>query len=572
MDLSSTKYERMMRGMANWTSFYRCNPHRLAIDYFGMTWLAPFQQILLVWICTYTYIMIIASRGMGKSMIVAAAICVKCTLYPGIEITIAAGKRSQSNNLLSKIVDKYMIDSENLRNEILEYKISTAEAYIKWKNGSIVRVVTASDSSRSARSNWLIADEFVQIKKPILDKVLRKFKSGERTPGFYRNPKYKKYPKERNQETYISSAFYKWHYSWEKFKTYFNSMKKGEHYFVCGFPYQLPVSAGYYPAEQIREEMQEDDFDAIAFSMEMESLFYGESEHAFFSFSDVNQVRRLSRPIYPRPYYQILRDPKLKYPLKQAGELRLIGVDVATAGGSRNDATAISVLQMLPVGGKQYVRNLVYMETIEGGHGQDQAIRVRQLYDDFDADYVIVDTNGVGLTVFDQLVQDLYDESRGIEYSAWSCINDESMAARSRDPNAPRIIYSIKATAAKNSEMAVMMRDCLRRSKLRLLVSEIEGNEIMEKNKQYEKLTIEEQALFTAPYYQTTMFANEIINLEYEMVGTNIRVYEVAGARKDRYSSVAYANYIASELERDLRRHSKDDFRFAPNCVSAVEF
>ena len=130
-----------------------------------------------------------------------------------------------------------MIDSENLRNEILEYKISTAEAYIKWKNGSIVRVVTASDSSRSARSNWLIADEFVQIKKPILDKVLRKFKSGERTPGFYRNPKYKKYPKERNQETYISSAFYKWHYSWEKFKTYFNSMKKGEHYFVCGFPY-----------------------------------------------------------------------------------------------------------------------------------------------------------------------------------------------------------------------------------------------------------------------------------------------------------------------------------------------
>ena len=68
------------------------------------------------------------------------------------------------------------------------------------------------------------------------------------------------------------------------------------------------------------------------------------------------------------------------------------------------------------------------------------------------------------------------------------------------------------------------------------------------------------------------MFANEIINLEYEMVGTNIRVYEVAGARKDRYSSVAYANYIASELERDLRRHSKDDFRFAPNCVSAIEF
>lgn len=565
------KYERIQRGMANWVSFYRQNPHRLALDYFGMTWLAPFQHVLLLLICNYTYLMIIASRGMGKSMLVAAAICIKCTLYPEIKITIAAGNRSQSNNVLQVIVDKYMVDSENLRNEILEYKISSAEAYIKWKNGSIVRVVTARDSARSARTNWMIADEFVQIKKSILDKVLRKFKSGERTPGFFKNPKYKKYPKERNQETYISSAYYKWHYSWEKFKSFAKSMSRDEPYFVCGFPYQLPVSAGYYPAEQIREEMQEDDFDAIAFSMEMESLFYGESEHAFFSFTDVNSVRKIPRPIYPRPYYAILSDSKFKYPLKQANEIRLIGMDVATAGGSRNDATAISVIQMLP-SGSQYIRNVVYMETIDGGHGQDQAIRIRQLYDDFDADYVIVDTNGVGLTVYDQLVQDLYDDSRGIEYSAWSCINDETMAARSRDPNAPRVIYSIKATAAKNSEMAVMMRDCLKRGKLRLLLNESDGCNIFEKNKAFQKLTIENQTLFTGPYYQTTAFVNEIVNLEYEMVGTNIRVYEVAGARKDRYSSVAYANYIASSLERDLRRHSSDDFKYAPNCVSAVSF
>ena len=418
----------------------------------------------------------------------------------------------------------------------------------------------------------MIADEFVQIKKSILDKVLRKFKAGERTPGFYKLPKYKHYPKERNQETYISSAYYKWHYSWAKFKAFFKSMIKGESYFVCGFPYQLPVSAGYYPAEQIREEMQEDDFDSIAFSMEMESLFYGESEHAFFSYTDVNSVRKLLRPLYPKPYYAMLGDSKIKYQPKQAGEIRLIGMDVATAGGSKNDATAICLLQMLPAGNTQYVRNVVYMETIDGGHGQDQAIRIRQLYDDFDADYVVIDTNGVGLTVYDQLVQDLYDDTRGVEYPAWSCINDESMAERSRNPSAQRVIYSIKATVSKNSEMAVMMRDCLKRGKIRLLVHEIDGNDVYERNKQFQKLTADEQLLFTSPYYQTTAFVNEIINLEYEMAGTNIRVYEVSGMRKDRYSSVSYANYIASELERDMRRRGRDDFKFAPNCVSAVTY
>ena len=44
-------------------------------------------------------------------------------------------------------------------------------------------------------------------------------------------------------------------------------MIKGESYMVFGFPYQLPVAEGYYPEEQIREEMQEDDFDSIAWSI-----------------------------------------------------------------------------------------------------------------------------------------------------------------------------------------------------------------------------------------------------------------------------------------------------------------
>ena len=126
----------------------------------------------------------------------------------------------------------------------------------------------------------------------------------------------------------------------------------------------------------------------------MNSLFYGESERAFFSYTDINNVRRLTRPIYPRPMYQALGDSKIKYPQKEPGEVRILSMDVATAGGSRNDASAIGLLQILPTNNAQYVRNLVYMETLDGGHGQDQAIRVRQLYDDFDADYVVLDTNG----------------------------------------------------------------------------------------------------------------------------------------------------------------------------------
>ncbi|EKC44234.1 hypothetical protein LEA_20747, partial [human gut metagenome] len=90
-------------------------------------------------------------------------------------------------------------------------------------------------------------------------------------------------------------------------------MIKGESYMVVGFPYQLPVYEGYYPEEQIREEMQEDDFDSIAWSMEMDSLFFGSSEKAFYNFETVDKIRKIQRALYPKPYYALLNDSKYKY-------------------------------------------------------------------------------------------------------------------------------------------------------------------------------------------------------------------------------------------------------------------
>lgn len=547
-----SKYDRIIAGLDVWTAFYRANPHRFGLDYFGMKWMRPFQQILIVIILKFTYTMIIASRGMGKSQIVAAAIVIKCTLYPKTKVVISAGKRNQSTNVIEKIVNEFVPTSRNLQSELESWSTAPSGAYIKWKNGSIVKIATASDSARSARANWVINDEFVQIKKSIIDTVLRKFKAGQRTPNFYNKPEYKNHPKEPNCETYISSAYYKWHYSWEKFKAFFKSMLRGDSYCVLGFPYQLPVSEGYYPIEQVQEEMMEDDWDAVAWSIEMESLFFGEANNAFYSFQDITINRIIDYPIYPKPYYAKISDAKIKYQNKVAGEIRIGAMDIATQGGAKNDNTCFAIVQLLPTTNNQFMRNLIYMETLNGGHTFDQAIRMRQLYDDFDLDYVVVDTNGVGIGVADNLFKDIIDEERFVTYPAWSCINDPSMAERCKTLDAPKIVYSIKATAKFNSDIAVHLRDCMKRNKFRLLINEIDANEKLGAIKSYALLSPEEQLLFQAPYYQTSAFINETINLTYEIVNGNVKVSEQAGMRKDRYSAVAYANYIASELERNV--------------------
>lgn len=84
----------------------------------------------------------------GKSFLIAIFCCVRAILYPGSKIVIASGTRGQSINILEKIRSDLMPLSELLRNEIEQIRISSTDAYITFKNGSFIKVVTASDTAR----------------------------------------------------------------------------------------------------------------------------------------------------------------------------------------------------------------------------------------------------------------------------------------------------------------------------------------------------------------------------------------------------------------------------------------
>lgn len=56
------KSERLMEGIALWTSFYRCNPQRFVLDYLNIR-LKLFQKILIYMMMLSTNFMYLASRG-----------------------------------------------------------------------------------------------------------------------------------------------------------------------------------------------------------------------------------------------------------------------------------------------------------------------------------------------------------------------------------------------------------------------------------------------------------------------------------------------------------------------------
>lgn len=392
----NTVYSRIINGVKVWAGYYRANPHRFAQDYMNVR-LKLFQKILLFMMNVSNYFCYIAARGQGKSYLLAIFCCVRCILYPGTKIVVVSGTRGQATNILEKIRDELLPNSELLKNEIDTLRISPSIGECLWKNGSTIKVATASDNSRGMRSNILLVDEYRMVDKNIIDTVLRRFVSSPRMPGYLHKKEYE-HLKERNKEIYLSSAYFASHISYQRFRDYaINMLDDTKKFFVCDFPYQLSIAEGLLDPEQVADDMSETDFSETKWSMEMLGEWLGSNEDSFFDFTSISNNRKIDYPWFPTELNQLLNNSKKTViPPKQTGEVRLLSVDIALMSSKKhqNDASAIFVNSLKPTRTGRYVNNIVYTESFEGAHTADQALRVRRLFDMYDADYIVIDVKG----------------------------------------------------------------------------------------------------------------------------------------------------------------------------------
>lgn len=562
-EIANDKSERIMNGIAAWAGFYRANPQRFVEDYLNVK-LKLFQKILLYAMMHNNFFMYIAARGQGKTYLTALFCIVRCILFPKTKICVASSTRIQANEVLSKIEDDFMKNygwgSDNLRREITFHIVGSNRAVIEFANGSWIKVVTASDTGRGSRANILLVDEFRMVDLDTINTVLRKFLTTPRQPGYITNPKYK-HLQERNKEFYMSSAYYASHWSFEKAKAYVvNMLDEAKKYFICGLPYQLSIKEGLLSREQIQDEMSENDFDEMKYAMEMECLWWGDTNGAFFSFDDIDKRRRLKLPMYP---YKIVGNSRIfKIPELATNERRILSVDIALMASkkNKNDASAIIINRAMPTNNNSYIANIVYMENHEGLNTDELALIVRKLYDEFKCTDLVIDTNGQGLGVYDALVKDIADPETGEVYRALSCCNDKVMAERCKVANAPQVIWSIKANASFNSEICILLRSGFQKGKINLLANENDADDILkDKIKSFDKLPIYEQTQYKMPYMNTKLLINELVKLEHEVKGSNIKIREKAGMRKDRYSSLAYNYWVQCKLERDILQKPKNN-------------
>lgn len=452
--------------------------------------------------------------------------------------------------------------SQNLENEIDHITVNQSKAECIFKNGSFVKVVTASDSARGNRGNILIIDEYRTVSEDIVNEVLSKFLIDERHPPFRDEPEYADY-REPNKQIYLSSAWYRDHWSFDKVADYYEKQMSGKNYFVCGLPYQLAIKEGLYQPETALEEMSESNFSETAWEREMECIFTSTSDDAFFNMEAINKTRKLKYPMMPASMSTRLQGKETVIPNKQYGEIRLLSADIALMRSTKkkaNDATAIFINQMVPNSNGRYYNNIVYAETHEGETTQKQALRIRRLYEEYGIDYIVIDGKGAGAGIVDLLLDDIYDPETGETYGALSCYNNPELAARCTDPDAPRSLYIINnQTARFNSECAFTLREGFRSGKIRLLVPENDGKDNMSDQRCWGNLNPLEREAFLLPYLETTQLVDELINLKYTDTQNGVKIYEKSGYRKDRYSSLSYNYWVACQIEEENRSKRRTD-------------
>ena len=559
--LSPNKRERLDEGIKIWTSFYRQNIHRFAIDYLGIQ-LKPFQVVLLYMIEKNLKSCLITSRGLGKSWLIALYCCCRAILYPGQKIIVSCETKEQSRNLIrEKIVNELMNMSPNLRKEInpREIKIGTNESYVKFKNGSTITAINASENTRGKRAHILVVDEYVQIKNGFdtLTKILQPFLQVVRQPKYLQNPKYS-HLQEENKQIYASSAWYADHWSYDLYKDYVEKMLIGESSFVCNLPYNVALKYGLMTQTRLDEIMSDPNLSEEAFLMEYSAMFYDLGEGAYIKPSDIINNRTVVKPWYPPTDIEYIaekgkRNISWKEDRTSKQELRVLGCDIALAQGDKNDNTVIHYSVSIPKGDK-YITEVKYSEAINGGTAKAIALRLKQLFFDGDCDYIVMDIAGLGLAVLDALGEYTFDTERDIKYPPMCCFNKEDKKERCGYREAMPCIYGIVANEEINNAIAVTLKASLNNHTLKFLVNEFEGEDWLNENKNFQLLEASEKVRLMYPYVQTTLTQMEIIKLQTEITRKGIKLVEFGSNRKDRYSALAYMNLFIREKENELKK------------------
>ena len=180
-----------------------------------------------------------------------------------------------------------------------------------------------------------------------------------------------------------------------------------------------------------------------------------------------------------------------------------------------------------------------------------QAIDLKQLIEAYNPREVVIDCNGLGVGLADEMIREQTDEMGKLWIPYGFFNNDDYKKVQPKD--APQILYSLKANGPLNSKIHGNAYARLDGGLVRFLITEQEARSALMATKIGQKMPFEKRVLRLMPHELTTKLFEEMANLRLKrLTGTDITLEQINSRfPKDKYSAFAYGLWRIKEIEED---------------------
>ena len=477
------------------------------------------------------------SRGYAKTYNEVLAMVVVAILFPNIELALSAQTKENAADLLEAKWNEITKHYPLLLNELADKpKFSKGNAFIKFRNDSTIDAIANAQSTKGQRRRRLKIEESALLNNDLFQDALEPVVEVPRlTIGKLGIVD----PMELNQQIhFFTTAGFKGSDEYQRSIQMIDNMEQLKGQIVLGSNWQLPCWYGRGSSKsQILQKKKRSS--VVAFAQNYEQEWVGCSDGALVNINRLMNCRCLT----------VANNASLN-----DNEEYYIGVDVARSQKTSNNQSSAVVGRVIRNSDKSRIISIDIVNIIKIPNILNftaQAIRVKQIQKRYKAKMVIVDGNGLGSGLVDELLKESIDPMTGENLGCWDTINDDNTP---EIPFSPKIVYNLKAQSCQN-EVVTTFIDMVDSGKLKLLEKRIDSDFNDEEWDEFDDKV--------RPFAETDAFIEEAANLKLKHLSNGGVTIEkvVKKIDKDRVSAMIYMLWYVNKFVKEL---DNSDYDYVP--------
>ncbi|MDR2277362.1 MAG: hypothetical protein LBE23_05845 [Vagococcus sp.] len=474
-------------------------------------------------------------RGYGKTFLEILASILACVFFPEITIALTAQTKENASELLEDKYNEIMRFYPMLRNEVIKANFAKGKAEIIFRSGAILNNLANAQSSKGQRRKRINVEESALLNNELFDDALAPIVEVPRVCiGKYSVID----PEELNQQiNFFTTAGFKGTDEYSRSVDMVKDMINLKGKMVLGSSFWL---ASWYGRGSTKSQIfqKKKDMSIVSFAQNYESKWVGASTGALININKLQECRNLTKPI--------LRNEDIN-------EEYYIGIDVARSESTANNQSSASVIRVVRNSRTNRVKSLEVVNTINISNTKNftaQAIEVKRLRKAYSALMVIVDGNGLGSGLVDQLLKETYDPIADEIYPCWNTINTENQPETN---DYDTCLFDMKAQTYQTKVISHFI-DAVDSGKLRLLEKR--------KDSTFSQLEMDNYIEKVLPYVQTDFMFEEIANLKLKVLNNgNLTVEKtVSKLNKDRFSCLSYCIFYIMEFCNAVSQEQQSEY------------